>query len=27
MTVDNDDLENTLYKAGYQDKEIVKMFK
>ena len=27
VTIDNDDLESVLYRAGYQDKEIVKMFK
>ena len=27
VTLDNDDLENILYKAGYQDEDIVKMFK
>jgi len=27
IVLDNSDLEDILYKAGYQDKEIVKMFK
>ena len=27
VTLDNDILEETLYKAGYQDKEVAKMFK
>ena len=27
VTLDNDILEETLYKAGYQDEEVVKMFK
>lgn len=26
-TLDNDVLEDMLYKAGYQDKEVTKMFK
>ena len=27
IVLDNSDLEDILYKAGYQDKEIIKMFK
>jgi len=27
ITLDNDVLENMLYKAGYQDKEVIQMFK
>ena len=27
VVLDNDDLEDILYKAGYQDKEVINMFK